>query len=124
MSLLIPSRRWLAALIALIAFGRPALAIDDPEGIEFFEKRIRPILVDHCYKCHSTGQKIKGELRLDSRQAVLKGGKTRPAIVSGDPEKSLLLEAVRYTNPDLQMPPKEQLTAGQVAGLGAPIETR
>src|SRR5438477_13216237 len=107
---LIPSHPWPAVLVALMALATPALAADDPEGIEFFEKRIRPILVDHCYKCHSTGQKIKGELRLDSRQAVLKGGKTRPAIVPGDPENSLLLEAVRYTNPDLQMPPKEQLT--------------
>ena len=119
---LIPSHRWLVSLVALFATGLPALAADDPEGIEFFEKRVRPILVDHCYKCHSAGRKIKGELRLDSRQAVLKGGKTRPAIVPGDPEKSLLIEAVRYKNPDLQMPPKEQLTAGQVADLVAWIK--
>jgi hypothetical protein len=97
-------------------------AADSPEGAEFFEKRIRPILVDHCYKCHSATGKIKGELRVDSKQGLLKGGKTRPAIVPGDPAKSLLIEAVRYTNEDLQMPPKEQLSKGQVADLVAWIK--
>src|SRR5262249_15159261 len=70
-----------------------------------------PVLVDNCYKCHSsTSEKLKGGLHLDSREGALKGGDTRPAIVPGDPEKSLLIEAIRYRNPDLQMPPKKKLS--------------
>jgi len=78
-----------------------------PAQLQFFENRIRPVLAENCYKCHSTqSEKIKGGLVLDSRDGVLKGGDTGPAIVPGDPEKSLLIKAVRYSDPDLQMPPK------------------
>jgi len=91
------------------------------EQSEFFEARVRPLLVEHCYKCHGP-EKAKGELRLDTRQGVEKGGKTGPVVVAGHPEKSLLIEAVGYGNPDLQMPPKEQLTAAQVADLAAWIK--
>lgn len=89
------------------------------DNIEFFEKKIRPLLVEQCYKCHSTAAgKSKGELLLDSRDNLLKGGENGPSIVPGDPEKSRLIEAVRYSNPDLQMPPKGQrLSAEQVADL-------
>ena len=80
------------------------------EGVEFFEQKIRPVLVERCYQCHSaTSQKLKGGLHLDSRQGALKGGDTRPAVVPGQAEKSLLIEAIRYENPDLQMPPKKKL---------------
>ena len=65
------------------------------------------MLANNCYKCHSAeAEKVKGGLLLDTREALLKGGDTGPAIVPGDPEKSLLIKAVRYTDPDLQMPPK------------------
>src|SRR5687767_10597891 len=92
-----------------------------PEGIEFFEKRIRPVLAEHCYECHSaTSKKVKGELLLDTRESVLKGGENGPAIVPGDPEKSLLIKAVRYADADLQMPPKDKkLTSSQIADLEA-----
>ncbi|MDB5320186.1 MAG: Protein of unknown function (DUF1553)/Protein of unknown function (DUF1549)/Planctomycete [Phycisphaerales bacterium] len=86
------------------------------EQTDFFESHIRPLLADHCYKCHGP-EKTKGELRLDTRAGLLKGGKTGPAILPGKPDKSLLIEAVRYKNADLQMPPKEQLTESQVADL-------
>jgi len=76
------------------------------EGIEFFEKKIRPILSDRCYKCHS-GEKVKAELWLDSRDALLKGGESGPAVVPGDPEKSLLIHAIRHGDDDLDMPPKQ-----------------
>src|SRR3982750_128892 len=103
-------------LFLFLALGaRPAGAAD--EGLTFFESKIRPLLVDRCYKCHSDGQKIKGDLRLDTRELALKGGKTRPAIIPGHPEKSLLIEAVQYNNPDLQMPPKEKLSDRQIADL-------
>ena len=103
------------------------------EQIEFFEKRVRPVFAEHCYKCHSAdAEKIKGGLRLDSREAILKGGDTGAAIVSGEPEKSLLITAVRYVDKDLKMPPPKdgadrKLTDAQLADLaewvkmGAPI---
>jgi Protein of unknown function (DUF1549)/Protein of unknown function (DUF1553)/Planctomycete cytochrome C len=76
------------------------------EGIEFFEKKIRPVLADSCYACHSAkAKKPQGGLLLDSVEAMLKGGASgQPAIVPGDPEKSLLIKAIRYTDPKLQMP--------------------
>ncbi|HMJ66395.1 MAG TPA: PSD1 and planctomycete cytochrome C domain-containing protein, partial [Candidatus Binatia bacterium] len=92
--------------------------------IDFFENKIRPLLANNCYKCHSqNAEKVKGGLLLDTRDAVLAGGNTGPAIVPGNPDKSLLIQAVRYTNPDLQMPPKgEKLTEAQVADLVAWIK--
>src|SRR5687768_11739331 len=91
----------------------PAFAAADiPEAqqIAFFESKIRPVLVEHCYKCHaSTSEKLKAGLKLDSRESTLKGGDTGPALTPGDPEKSLLLEALRYKNEDMQMPPKGKL---------------
>ncbi len=91
------------------------------EQLDFFEKRVRPILVDNCYKCHShDSEKIKGGLLLDTRDDLLKGGDTGPAIVPGDPEKSLLIKAVRYTDKDLQMPPNDnQMQPQQIADLEA-----
>jgi Ca2+-binding EF-hand superfamily protein len=79
-----------------------------PEGLAFFEKKIRPVLVDKCYKCHSAdSEKIKGGLVLDTRQGIRLGGDTGPAVVPGDVSGSLLVEALRYTNKDLKMPPEK-----------------
>ncbi|MSU58454.1 MAG: DUF1549 domain-containing protein [Pedosphaera sp.] len=100
----------------------PALAADlTPAQSQFFESKIRPLLADKCYKCHSaSAEKVKAGLLLDSRDGVLKGGETGPAIVPGDPEKSLLIKAVRYTDPDLQMPPKgKKLSDDEIANLVA-----
>src|SRR5882724_106869 len=102
-----------------------------PEAIEFFEKRIRPVLAERCYKCHSAdAEKVKGDLLLDNRDAMLKGGESgKPAVVAGDAEKSRLIEAIRYGNDDLQMPPKKaggKLSDEQIADfvtwvdMGAP----
>ena len=91
-----------------------------PAQTDFFENKIRPVLADHCYKCHSTfAEKIKGGLLLDSREALLKGGDTGKAIVPGDPEASLLIKAIRYTDPDLQMPKDKKLEDDQIANLTA-----
>jgi hypothetical protein len=88
------------------------------EHIEFFEKRIRPLLVENCYECHSTeAKKIKGGLLLDSRAGVMKGGDTGPAIVPGSPEASLLIQAVQHIDADLSMPPKKKLSPEQIANL-------
>jgi hypothetical protein len=100
-----------AGLFALLLFLPIALAgaqeaprASDPAGLEFFEKRIRPILHDQCRKCHGP-EKQKGGLRVDLRSALLKGGDSGPAVVPGDPEKSLLLRAVRQADGELVMPP-------------------
>ena len=71
------------------------------EQIEFFENKIRPLFVEHCYSCHSEkAEKLKGGLRLDTAEGVLKGGTSGPVIVAGEPDASLLIKAVRYTDPD------------------------
>ena len=89
----------------------------DP-GLDFFEKRIRPLLVEHCYSCHSEqSKKNRGGLLLDSKSALLKGGDTGPALVPGKPAESLLVKAVHYQDPDLRMPPKGKLPAQAVADL-------
>jgi hypothetical protein len=96
-------------------------AAPDPAGVQFFEAKIRPVFVGHCYKCHSAAAvaagKLKGELLLDSRNGLLRGGKNGPEIVPGKPGESRLIEAVKYTNDDLQMPPKDQLPAAVVGDL-------
>ena len=97
----------------------PAVAGVSAADLQFFESRIRPILADHCYKCHSKqADKVRGGLLLDSREATLLGGNTGPALVPGKPDESLLIQAVRYKDEDLQMPPKgERLSEAQVADL-------
>ena len=92
-----------------------------PAQTQFFEIKIRPVLADNCYKCHSAqATKVKGGLWLDTREGSLKGGETGAAVVPGDLEKSLLIKAVRYTDPDLQMPPKDKkLSDAQIADLEA-----
>jgi cytochrome c553 len=99
----------------------------DAAGLEFFEKKVRPVLAERCYECHShQAKKLKANLYLDSRDGMLQGGDTGVAIVLGEPEKSRLVEAIRYTNADLQMPPKQKLPDAVIADfiewikLGAP----
>src|SRR2546426_8759389 len=91
------------------------------EGIEFFEKKIRPVLESNCYMCHSShSKKLQGGLLLDSREGVLKGGNSgQPAIRPGDPDNSLLIKAIRYSDPKLQMPPAGQLRPEQVKDFEA-----
>jgi hypothetical protein len=81
-----------------------------------FPERVQPLLDSRCVSCHGP-DKVKGALRLDSREAALKGGETGPAIVPGKPDESLLLQAVLHSRKDLAMPPKEKLTANDVAVL-------
>ncbi len=88
----------------------------DRKAAEFFETQVRPVLAQHCYECHAD-KKQKGDLRLDSRDAMLAGGATGPALVPGDPAHSLLITAVRHSDPDLTMPPKKKLSDAQIAAL-------
>src|SRR5437870_5118873 len=118
-------------VVALSSAALVSAAEFKSEHYEFFEKKIRPVLVEHCYKCHSaSSEKLKGELLLDSKEGMLKGGESgKPAVLPGDAEKSRLIEAIRYNNEDLQMPPKKaggKLSDEQIAAfiawinLGAP----
>jgi hypothetical protein len=102
--------------LAFLAGPSPVRASDEAAGEEFFEKRIRPIFVEICYQCHA-GEKKKGNLQLDSREKLLRGGDNGAAIVPGEPEKSLLIKAIRYTDEDLRMPPKSKLSERQIADL-------
>src|SRR3990170_251527 len=94
--------------LALLCFGfAGAQDAPDPKKVEFFESKVRTLLAARCFKCHGPeAPKPKGGLRLDSRDAALKGGDQGAALVPGDVEKSLLVAAIRRSNPDLAMPPK------------------
>ncbi len=116
-----------AAWIALLAATQARVAANDTE---FFENRVRPILADRCYSCHSAdAKKIQGGLRLDSFEALRKGGPTGPLFLAGNPEDSLLIQVVRGTAKELDaMPPKgEKLSEDQIGILaewvrqGAPL---
>ncbi len=87
---------------------------DDPGKLEFFESRIRPVLIEHCYECHGPDAKIaQGNLRLTSRLSMLEGGDSGPALIAGNPSESLILQAIRYQS--TQMPPKGRLSDAIVA---------
>jgi hypothetical protein len=93
------------------------------DDLAFFETKIRPILADSCYECHSAkAKKLKGGLRLDHRSHLLTGGDNGPAIVPGKPDESLLIIAVSYKDVDLEMPPKTRLSDAQVADLRKWVE--
>jgi hypothetical protein len=96
-----------------------SLLAREEDGLEFFEKHVRPVLVERCYECHSASKKTKGGLALDTRDATLRGGDSGPAVIAGDPEKSLLIDAVRYKNHDLQMPPRQRLPEAEIQILEA-----
>src|SRR5688572_6929016 len=110
---------WRTALLVSLA---PFLRAADPttEQVEFFEKRIRPVLARACYQCHSAAvASPMGNLRVDSRDALLQGGKLGPAIQTTDPERSLLIEAVSHKQPKLKMPPSGKLPENEIADLTA-----
>ena len=107
-----------ALLLQCQCFGMAAEQLPRAQ-VDFFETKVRPLLVERCYKCHShEAAKLKGGLSLESREGVLRGGDSGPAIVQGDPEKSLLIKAIRYSDENLQMPPKgEKLSSSQITDL-------
>ncbi|HEY2251680.1 MAG TPA: c-type cytochrome domain-containing protein, partial [Planctomycetaceae bacterium] len=109
----------LTAIWCAILLAASPLRADDA-GIEFFEKRIRPLLVTHCYECHSAdAKKIGGGLLLDSREDVQKGGDSGAIVKPGDVDASLLIMAVRHTDDSVKMPPKGKLSAAAIADLEA-----
>ena len=103
--------RWAAAAVLACL---PALA-QGGEAAEFFETKIRPLLADRCFACHTSAR--LGGLEMTSRDALLKGGNSGPAIDPGKPASSLLLQAVRHTHDRLKMPPEGKLAGEQIADL-------
>tara|TARA_B100001115_G_scaffold184898_1_gene189727 strand:- start:4691 stop:7093 length:2403 start_codon:yes stop_codon:yes gene_type:complete len=94
----------------ILGIGLTLSGFADSAKIEFFEKKVRPALAEHCYECHSVQSgKSKGGLLLDTKLGMREGGDIGPAIVPGNPSKSLLVEAIHWGNEDLQMPPKKKL---------------
>ena len=102
------------SLLLVLALPFSLYAADDTA---FFESKVRPLLIQRCYECHSHDKKIKGGLALDSKPGWQTGGEHGPAIVPGDVGKSLLITAIRYTDSDLQMPTKGKLPAEEIAVL-------
>jgi hypothetical protein len=105
------------------AHGADAANPFSEADLAFFEKRVRPILVERCQECHSARHdKVHGGLVLDRRERILQGGDSGPAVRPGQPDESLLLEAVRYERSDLQMPPDGKLPEAEIAILATWIE--
>jgi hypothetical protein len=102
--------------IACWAVGLVPSPARGDEELEFFEKRVRPVLVERCHKCHAAEQQ-KGGLRLDSREAALAGGDSGPALVPGQVEESLLVSAIGYDPDSYQMPPTGKLPEEEIAVL-------
>ena len=108
-SLMLDENSQLPAVVA------SAASSDEPsaESVKHFESSVRPLLLEHCTKCHGAAKQWAG-LRLDSREAILKGGDSGPAAVPGDADSSLLIRAIRHEDENLQMPQDEKLTEGQI----------
>src|SRR5271154_1860261 len=111
-------RRFLIA-ISLLTLVPAGLRAQEPSreeaaALEFFEKKVRPLLVENCFTCHSADTNSKGGLRVDDRNGLLNGGGRGPAVVPGHPEKSLMIQAVRQTG-KLKMPQGKTLTEDQIA---------
>ena len=102
--------------LTIVAIELPQASTADDAHIEFFERRIRPVLVQHCYECHSAdAKKLGGGLLLDRRQGVQDGGDSGPAVLAGSPDESLLLKAIRYDDDAVNMPPRSKLPAEVIA---------
>lgn len=111
-------------LLGLLVAGSTVSAASPGDGSPadnaFFESRVRPVLSIKCFSCHSSqSPKVKGGLRLDTREGLLKGGDSGAGIVPGQPDQSRIIQAVRWANKDLQMPPKTKLTDQAISDIAA-----
>src|SRR5690349_21727977 len=119
-------------VLGLLCLGptAPARAADTKEGLAFFEAKVRPVLIKECYACHSAeaarNKQLRGSLQLDTREGIRKGGDNGPAVVPGDPKKSLLITALSHQGEVAKMPPRGKLSDEVVADfvkwvrMGAP----
>ncbi len=113
-------RRPLAFVFGLLIMAAPVVVLnaqDDAASSDYFETKVRPILAVNCYTCHTTA--VSGGLRLDSPEAIAKGGDHGPSITPGDPDKSLLITAVRQTDENLKMPMGGKLKDAEIEALAA-----
>src|SRR5688572_29053402 len=120
---------WLArlagycVLLAGLILPRASFATEDAAAIKYFEEKIRPLLIAHCYECHSAEAKeLRGSLLLDTKAGWQKGGENGPAIVPGKPKASLFVRAINYADEELQMPPKGKLPQAEIDVLTKWIE--
>src|SRR5579871_6564617 len=111
-----------ARIIVVLAATLPAAArAADDEGVRFFEQKIRPVLAEHCYRCHSAqAKKLRGEFLLDTAAGVTKGGESGPAIVKGKSRESLLLKSLQHDG--LKMPPSGKLPEAVIADFARWID--
>ncbi|MGB0583102.1 MAG: DUF1549 domain-containing protein, partial [Limisphaerales bacterium] len=120
------TRSLLVGAIVSSSVSAPAADLTKEE-LNFFETKIRPVLANNCYKCHSAAEKVKGGLTVDSKKGLLAGGSSgKPTLAPGNPAKSLLMTAIRYEDGDLEMPPNAKLPDNVIADferwikMGAP----
>jgi mono/diheme cytochrome c family protein len=104
-------------VLGVLLFSPVGARAQSPATVEFFEKKIRPLFDTHCLECHGAKGKVRGGLKMTSREELLKGGDTGPSLVPGSPEKSFLMEGVHYKSDALKMPPKGKLAASEIADL-------
>ncbi len=110
-------RTWVISSLLLVLAAGTVAAADAGSGNDFFEKKVRPVLVANCYQCHSASAKeVQGKLRLDTKDGIRKGGESGPAIVPGKPNESLLIKAIRHEE-GVEMPPKKMLPDYAIADL-------
>ncbi|MBX7168704.1 MAG: PSD1 and planctomycete cytochrome C domain-containing protein [Pirellulales bacterium] len=113
-----PYAALIAACCLALASTSISAAADDPEKLAFFENQVRPLLVKHCYSCHShEAETLRGNLYLDNREGWEKGGDSGPAVIPGKPDESPVVTAVRYGDDGFQMPPAGKLAADEIATL-------
>jgi hypothetical protein len=106
----------LIGLVLVLPCASRSTRADEPSADDFFEKHVRPLLVERCYKCHGAEGKPKGGLRLTARASILNGGDSGPAVIPGKPDDSLLVQAVRYVD-EPRMPPNGKLGDSEIATL-------
>ena len=113
---------WFVAAVLAFSWTQSVQSADESSQREFFERRIRPVLVERCFKCHSSqAEEVGGGLPLDTRLATRRGGESGEAVVPGDTEASLLLSAIEYR--DFQMPPDNRFPEDVVADFRRWIES-
>ncbi len=105
---------WIAFVAVVSMSIENAPAQESPESEQYFEAKVRPLLVKHCVECHGPKEQ-SGELRLDLQASATKGGSTGPAFVAGETEKSLIVRAVQYKESDFKMPPDAKLSDEEIA---------
>ena len=108
------------SLILSLVLLAVASAAQGADAAALFDEKVKPLLAHHCYDCHSQKAKdLKGNLKLDSLEGIMKGGSNGPAVIAGDVENSFLLRAIRYQEADYQMPPRGRLSDEDIAGIEA-----